>query len=97
MSQLNPLSCSKEELIKLVNTVAEKNGWGKVLDSKVLQELERDGLPVEKAGKVKKYSVFQLAVFLIMRYTAECSNEDKIDIYKMNVIDEVMTGGVMKS
>ncbi len=90
MPQLNPLACSREELIKLVNTIAAKNGWGEVLDSKILKDLEQVGLPIGKSGSKKIYNIFDLAVFLIMRYTAECSNEDKIDKYKIMVINEVM-------
>ena len=96
MSQLNPLRCSREELIKLVNTVATHNGWGEVLTSDILKELEKKGLPVEKTGSKKgianrgsRYSIFELAVFLLMQYTA--TNENKIDKYRVEIIDSVMT------
>ncbi len=88
MSQLNPLSCSRDELIKLVNIIAIKHGWGNVLDIKILNELERQGLPKENG----RYSIFDLAVFLIMRYTAENENtlQTRLDRYKSEIIGEVM-------
>ena len=90
--QLNPMRCENGDLIKLVNSVAIKNGWGNILNEQILKELERNGLPINKVGSKKYYNIFELAVFLLVQYTEPIDDtlERKVEVYKTRVIEEVM-------
>lgn len=58
-----PFRCNRQDVVKLLNAAANKEGWGNVITTTTIQNLVAAGLPRELEGRTHFYSVLTLAAF----------------------------------